>query len=133
MKRLLPLFVLLSALARPAEAMLDFSDFPGTYKGKYQLVADTTVIAGNLEARVMTNKSGKALTVEIFGPIALTGTPGFIASYSLLKLKSNRKVTSLSSLIGYYQLLPVAAKFAGRKNRFTFVLSSVALPPSTMT
>ena len=121
---LLPLLVLLTALAAPAHAKLDFSAFPGTYKGAFQISAGASVGIGTLEARVMTNKSGKKLTIEIFGALAPPTAPAnFISSFSLLQLRTNRTVTTNSVMLGYFELVPGASTFAGKKKTFTFTIT----------
>lgn len=111
-------------MAAPAHAKLDFTAFPGTYTGSFDFSAGATVLTGTLTARVTTSKSGRKLTIEIVGAMAPPTSPtNFIASYSLLQLRTNRTVTTNSVMLGYFELVPGSSKFAGKTNKFTFTIT----------
>ena len=121
---LLPIVALLAALARPSHAAIDFSQFSGFYIGNYRIATNSPDYTGQLTARVTTNKSGKRLTIELYGALTQSGTPGATSSFALLQLRSNRQVSSNSALIGFPTLFPAESTFAGRTKTFTFTLSN---------
>lgn len=123
-----PLLLLLVALANMAEAAIDFSNYPGQYKGSYQIVAGPTTLKGVVTADVTLSKNGKTMTIEIYGQLRAPASPPVaLPVYALLKLNTNRTVKSNSALIGYFQLIPTPVKkFTGQKNKFKFTLNASA-------
>jgi len=129
MKRLLALAVVsFVALTQPLRAAADFSKFEGTYQGNYSLVGSGMSYPGKLTAVVTPSKNGKAATVVLFGSVTQGGVT--IASYGKFTLKSNRKVSSNSVLLGYIALFPASAKYAGQKDTFKFTLSAASVGAS---
>ena len=131
---LLPILVLFTALATPAEAKVNFSDLPGTYTGAYQLVLGPTVLTGFLTVEVTANKSGKRLSFKLTGATSEASSPNVqLASFALLKLGPNHKVSSNSALIGFFQLLAANSTFTGSRGKFTFTLATTTPFVSTTT